>query len=145
MIHIPMLVLALNRLAGSGWREAFRPRSLRSLRSLQILIPVGVVAAIALAFFFLPYVRVAKAQSLGLLLLIALAGYVRVTGQTLAREVPGSHPHLQIAYWQRPAEMIAIPLLLWFALRRGWKAGRLLRLADVDPWERGLLFSGLAC
>lgn len=229
MIHVPMLVLAINRLAGGRWREIFDRRSLR------VLVPVALVAGLAAAALFLPYVRVAKAQNLSrsnteiwvygatlasyltpepsslwfgprveaamkaltgeywplffrtensmfagflptilcvvglvawwrryrdpaaprlpllkravlaLLLLVVLAAYLRTNGQTLAREVPGSHPHLQMATWKRPAEMIAVALLLWFGLRRFWKAGRVLRFADMDPWERGLAFSGLAC
>lgn len=236
MIHVPMLVLAANRLAAlgpGGWREAL------SLRSLRVLAPVGLAAALAAAALFLPYARVSKEQGLvrsdaeiwvngstllsyltpepsaywfrpgveaalkgatgqiwhlffrtensmfagflptifflvglaawwrryrvpkgdpeaarlavfqrlilALLLLIAVAVYVRSNGQTLARELPGSHPHLALAKVNQPFKVLAASLLLWFGLRRWWKAGRVLRLRDMDPWERGLAFSGLAC
>jgi hypothetical protein len=232
MIHLPLLVLAVNRLAGrgpGGWREAF------SLRSLRLLAPVALIAGLAVAALFLPYAEVAEKQGLqrsdveiwvysstlvsyltpepsalwfgprveaalkvatgevwslffrsensmfagflptilflvglaawwrrypdreaprlavwqrvilALLLLVVLFFYVRSNGQTLARELPGSHPHLQLAKVNEPFRYVVASLLLWFGLRRWWKAGRVLRFGDMDPWERGLAFSGLAC
>ncbi len=58
MIHIPLLVLALNRLAGSGGRE------LRSRASLAVLLPTGALALAATAVVFLPYAH--SAARLGL-------------------------------------------------------------------------------
>lgn len=229
MIHIPMLVLALNRLPDLRWKEVVAPRSMR------VLLPVGIVAATALVLLFLPYVRISRAQGLSrntaeiwtygstlasyftpepsllwfqpgverlltrvsgdywplffrsensmfagflptilclagliawwrrfrdpaaprlplarravlwFLFAVSVAGYLRATLQTLAREVPGSHPHLQTASWKQSAEMIVIPLLLAFVLRRFWKAEPLLRWSEMDRWERGLAFSGLVC
>jgi hypothetical protein len=58
MIHFPMLALLINRLATEK-RELF------SLRSLRLLVPVGLIAGTALLVLFLPYVRTSK--SLGLI------------------------------------------------------------------------------
>lgn len=51
MIHVPLLALLAVRLREQG-RALFAPRSLR------VLVPAGLVAAVALAALFLPYVRV---------------------------------------------------------------------------------------
>ncbi len=57
MIHIPMLVMLINRAVIHG-------RSLRlslvNARSLRVLIPTGLIAAMALAVVFLPYVRIGR-------------------------------------------------------------------------------------
>ena len=58
MIHIPLLVLALNRLAGPAGRE------LLSRASLRVLLPTGALALVAAAAIFLPYAR--SAARLGL-------------------------------------------------------------------------------
>jgi hypothetical protein len=57
MIHIPLLVILVNRAAAHG-------RALAEARSLRVLVPAGVIALAALAAVFLPYVRIGR--SLGL-------------------------------------------------------------------------------
>ena len=57
MIHFPLLAIFVSRALAEG-------RELVSLRSLRVLVPVGLVAAVAAALFFLPYVRVSRAQGL---------------------------------------------------------------------------------
>jgi hypothetical protein len=57
MIHIPLLVLLVNRAVVHG-------RALVDARSLRVLVPVGLVAAAALALVFLPYVRIGKSLEL---------------------------------------------------------------------------------
>jgi hypothetical protein len=92
-----------------------------------------------------PRLPLLKRVVLGALLLVALAGYLRATGQVLAREAPGSYPHLKVADWTVPAAAVGLGLALWFGLRRLWRAGRVLRWAEMEPWERGLALSGFAC
>jgi hypothetical protein len=53
MVHIPMLVLLVNRFAVHG-------RALVDRRSLRVLIPAGLIAVAALALVFLPYLRIGK-------------------------------------------------------------------------------------
>lgn len=53
MVHIPMLVLLVNRLAVHG-------RALVDRRSLRVLLPAGLIALGALVAVFLPYVRIGK-------------------------------------------------------------------------------------
>jgi hypothetical protein len=55
MVHVPLLVLLVNRAAGPpGWRELAAPRSLR------LLLPAGVVAAACACLVFLPYASAAE-------------------------------------------------------------------------------------
>jgi hypothetical protein len=53
MIHIPMLAMLINRAASHG-------RGLIEARSLRVLIPTGLIAGVALAAVFLPYVRIGR-------------------------------------------------------------------------------------
>ncbi|HEX3131146.1 MAG TPA: hypothetical protein VH394_27670, partial [Thermoanaerobaculia bacterium] len=57
MVHIPMLMLLVNRLAVHG-------RALVDRRSLKVLIPVSLIALGALAVVFLPYIRIGKTLGL---------------------------------------------------------------------------------
>jgi hypothetical protein len=50
MIHVPLLAVLLVRLRAQG-------REILALHSLRLLVPVGLVAGVALAMLFLPYVR----------------------------------------------------------------------------------------
>jgi hypothetical protein len=54
MIHIPMLVLLVNR-------AAVHRRELVTLRSLRVLVPAGLIALAALASIFIHYVWIGKA------------------------------------------------------------------------------------
>lgn len=53
MIHVPLLVLALNRWASER-------RDLLRVRSLRVLVPVALAAGVAVAVIFLPYVRLSE-------------------------------------------------------------------------------------
>ena len=53
MIHFPLLALLVVRLAAQG-------REILSLRSLRLLVPVGLLAGAALLAIFLPYMRFSK-------------------------------------------------------------------------------------
>lgn len=53
MIHFPMLVLLVNRAFVHG-------RELVAVRSLRLLVPIGLIAAAVLAVFFLPYLETSK-------------------------------------------------------------------------------------
>ncbi|PYQ58338.1 MAG: hypothetical protein DMF53_20605, partial [Acidobacteria bacterium] len=57
MIHFPLLAILVSRAIAEG-------RGLLSLRSLRVLAPVAVIAGVCAAVLFLPYARVARAQSL---------------------------------------------------------------------------------
>jgi hypothetical protein len=47
--------------------------------------------------------------------------------------------------WNLPALGFAAGLALWWAARRRWRGGALLRWQEIDPWERGLALGGLLC
>ena len=57
MIHIPLLVILINRAAIHG-------RELVNHRSLRVLIPTGLAAGAALAAVFLPYLRIGRGSGL---------------------------------------------------------------------------------
>ncbi|HEX3526981.1 MAG TPA: hypothetical protein VH988_07935 [Thermoanaerobaculia bacterium] len=57
MIHVPLLVLLLNRAAVHG-------RALLAPRALRLLVPVALIAAVTLAALFLPYVETSRSQGL---------------------------------------------------------------------------------
>ena len=60
MIHFPLLALLVNRIAAEG-RSFF---SRQSLRLLRLLTAVGLVAVVAAAALFLPYIRVSRSHGL---------------------------------------------------------------------------------
>lgn len=60
MVHVPLLVLLVNRAAGPpGWR------ALAAGRSLRMLVPTGVLAAALTAWMFLPYWEASRHLDLG--------------------------------------------------------------------------------
>jgi hypothetical protein len=47
--------------------------------------------------------------------------------------------------WNLPALGFAAGLALWWAARRRWRGGALLRWAEIPPWDRGVALGGLLC
>jgi hypothetical protein len=150
MIHVPLLALLINRIA-------IEKREIFSLRSLKLLVPVVVIAGVALLALFLPYVRISKAQGLA-----RTDEEVRQFGATPASYVTPARNSLHLspqAKWFlrrklgvrsrfdfQPERVLfagALPtvLLLVGAVGR-W---RRRREGPADGWERGLALSGLLC
>jgi hypothetical protein len=151
MIHLPMLVLLVNRIATEK-REIF------SWRSLRLLVPVGLIAGTALAAIFLPYVRVSR--SLGLTRTgeeiwkhgATVSSYFSPSRENLyfgpeAKDFLRSTFGLRARLVFRSTEnaMFAgfLPTLLFFvgAIAQ-W---RRRREGPPNPWQRGLTLSGLLC
>jgi hypothetical protein len=150
MIHFPMLVFLINRIATEG-RELF------SLRSLRLLVPVSLIAGAVVAAIFLPYARISK--SLGL---VRTAEEMRQFAATPASYFTPSRHNLYFgpeAKWflrqklgvqarlvfEPETGLFAgfLPTLLFFAGAIGrW---RRRRERPPDLWERGLAISGLLC
>src|SRR4030095_9696709 len=150
MIHFPMLALLVNRIASER-------REILSLRSLRLLVPVGLIAGTVLLTIFLPYARISK--SLGL---VRTAEEIWKRGATPVSYLTPSRNNLYFgpeAKWvlrrklgiqarllfEPEASLFAgfLPTLLFFAgaLDR-W---RRRREAPAALWERGLALSGLLC
>lgn len=150
MIHFPMLVLLLNRIA-------IERREIVSLRSLRLLVPVGLIAGAAFVAIFLPYARISK--SLGLTRTDAEieefgagpASYVTPARDNLyfgpeAKEFLRGRLGIKSKTLLRPESSLFagfLPTLLFFVgTVVQW---RRRREGPVDPWERGLALSGLLC
>lgn len=148
MIHFPMLALLINRIATEK-REIF------SLRSLKLLVPVGVIAGAVLLALFLPYARISKAQGLA-----RTDEEVRQFGATPASYVTPARNSLYLSpeakWFLRRKLGVRLPLV--FQPERVLFAGvlptllflvgtvsrwRRRRERPADPWERGLAFAGL--
>jgi hypothetical protein len=149
MIHFPLLAILLSRLLSEG-------RELLSLRSLRVLLPVAAVAGACAALLFLPYARVARAQKLSRQPVefryfgAHLASYVSPDEHNLyepavdrmLRPVLGR----SIALFHRPENALFagfLPTLLFFVGAAAALRG--LRDGPVDPWARGIAFTGLLC
>jgi len=148
MIHFPMLALLINRIA-------IEKRELFSLRSLKILVPVGVIAGAVLLALFLPYLRISK--SLGL---VRTDAEIRQFGATPASYLTPARKSLhlspQVKWFLR--QKLGVRSRLLFRPERVLFAGvlptllflvgtvsrwRRRRERPADPWERGLAFAGL--
>lgn len=150
MIHVPLLVLFLNRAVAEG-------RGIVSWRSLRALVPVGLIAGSAILLLFLPYLRVSR--SLGLtrtdqevwefgatpvsyLSPSRTSFYFGSEARGLLHSWLGSGAQ---AFAQPERALFAgfLPTLLFLvgAVAR-WR-GR--REGPPDLWERGLALSGLLC
>jgi hypothetical protein len=150
MIHFSLLAIFLCRAPAVG-RELF------SLRSLRVLIPVAAVAALAVAAFFLPYVRIARAQGLSRpeteiqFYSAKLASYFSPSSENIYfGERAGRLLHKALGdsadrFFRPENSLFAgfLPTILFFVgvwaawrkRRRPWEA--------ADPWVRGLTWSGL--
>ncbi len=148
MVHFSLLAIFLSRAAAER-RELF------SLRSLRLLVPVGLVAALAVAALFLPYVRVAREQGLERseqeiqVYGAKLASYVSPTtinfyfGEGANRFLHGVLGDSAGLLYRPENSLFAgfLPTVLFFvgvfAAARRWREG------PVDPWVRGIVLSGL--
>lgn len=150
MIHFPLLAIFVSR-------AITERRALVSFRFLRLLAPVVLAAGAAAAALFLPYVRVAREQSLSRPpseieeYSARLASYFSPSGRNLYFG-DDQHPWMSrllgdsAGLFLRPEnELFAgfLPTLLFcvgaFAALRG------LRQGPVDPWARGLALAGLIC
>jgi hypothetical protein len=148
MIHFPMLAILASRALAEK-------RELLSFRFLRLLLPVGLVAGVAAAALFLPYVRVAREQRLA-----RPESEIETYSARLASYFSPSHQNfyfgdradelLERAFgdsaelFHRPEnELFAgfLPTLLFFV--GAWSGLR--RRGPADPWVRGLVLSGLLC
>jgi hypothetical protein len=153
MTHFCLLAIFLSRLA-------VERKDLFSRRSLRLLVPVILVAAVAGVAIFLPYVRVARAQ-----------GYARTPGEIEAygaRPLSYLSPSVNNAYFGDEANRILrkavgpsaalfyrsenslfagfLPTALFFVGAVTAFAGfRNRRNEPADPWARGVALSGLIC
>jgi hypothetical protein len=151
MIHLPLLALFISRAAAQG-------RGIVSLRSLRVLVPVGLIAGVAVLALFGPYLRVSK--SLGLQRTDAEIwkyGATPVSYLSPSRENlyfgPGTRDLMRrvmgadrVRDFYKP-ERALFPGLLPSALFLVGAAAcwRRRRERPPDPWERGLALSGLLC
>ena len=150
MIHFSLLAIFLCRAPAVG-------RDLVSLRSLRVLIPVGVVAALAVAAFFLPYVRISRAQGLSRpqkeieFYSAKLASYFSPSDETVYfGERANRFLHKALGdsadLFFRPENSLFagfLPTILFFV--GVWAAWRERGKEPPDPWVRGLVLSGLFC
>jgi len=150
MIHFAMLAIFLSRAPAVG-------RDLLSLRSLRVLIPVAVVAALASGALFLPYMRVSRAQGLSRpsteieFYSAKLASYFSPSNETFYFG-EGANRLLHQALGDsadrffRPENSLFagfLPTILFFVGL--WAAWRNRKDGPADPWVRGLALSGLVC
>lgn len=144
MVHIPLLVILANRMA-------IHRREL--LGGWRVLVPVVLVAGGALIAVFLPYVAIGKELGLA-----RDADEIHEYGATLASWVSPARNALWFgpiskAYTQKKLGPAAEPFFRpENALFAGFVPALLAALGlwvvwkrRPDPWERGLLLSGLAC
>jgi hypothetical protein len=150
MIHFPLLAIFVSRLMAEK-------RELVSFRMLRLLAPVALVAGVAVALLFLPYVRVSKAQGLSRPqeeieeYSARLASYFSPAGANLYFGEE-SRPFLERLFGES-AELFYRPENSLFAgflptalfLVGAAAALRGLRRGPVDPWARGLALAGLIC
>jgi hypothetical protein len=150
MIHFPLLAIFLSR-AVAERRELF------SLRSLRLFAPVALVAGVALAWLFLPYVKVSREQGLS-----RPAGEIEEYSAQLASYFSPSGANLYFGEEARPflARVFGDSAELFFRPENSLFAGFLptalflvgaaaalrgLRREPADPWARGLALAGLVC
>ncbi|HYX25370.1 MAG TPA: hypothetical protein VFC23_14540 [Thermoanaerobaculia bacterium] len=154
MIHFPLAAILASR-------ALEQKRELISLRSLRVLVPVALVAGVAVAALFLPYARVAREQGLS-----RGRGEIEEFGAT-----PASYfsPAFDNFYFHEPtrdflgrvlgperAELFFRPENALFAgflptiffcvgAVAAWRGRRRQGDPPRDVWARGLALSGLVC
>lgn len=74
--------------------------------------------------------------ALAALLVLAALSFLAGDWRTLQEEVPDDA-------WNLPALGFALGLGLWLLARRRWAGNGWLRVAGMDPWERGVALAGL--
>jgi hypothetical protein len=130
MIHVPLLVLLLNRAAVEG-RALFAPRSLR------LLVPVALAAAVVLAVLFLPYLETSRSQGL-----VRSETEIGGLGASLASYVSPSTENLYFrtprrGFFRTPEGALAAP---FFRTENALFAGflpTLFALWGIAAWLRG--------
>jgi hypothetical protein len=148
MIHFCLLAILVSR-------ALVERRALLSFLSLRVLVPVALVAGVAAAALFLPYVRISRAQ--GLTRSAAeteeysarLASYFSPSGENLYfGETADKLLHAALGekadLFYRPENSLFagfLPTILFFV--GAWAAVR--KHGPADPWARGLALSGLVC
>ncbi len=150
MIHLPLLALFASRAVAQG-------RGIVSLRSLRVLVPVGLIAGVAVLALFRPYLQASK--SLGLQRTEAEIwryGATPVSYLSPSRENlyfgPGTRDLMRrvmgaarVRDFYKPERALfpgLLPSALFFV---GAAACWRRRRERPDPWERGLALSGLLC
>jgi hypothetical protein len=143
MIHFALLGIFLSRWAAEG-------RDLFSWRSLRILLRVVLVAGVAAAVIFLPYVRISRSQGLSRSQAEIQEYSARLASYFSPSDVNFYFTETMDRYlhgvFRRPENSLFagfLPTIFFFigafgALRRS-KEG------PADPWVRGLVLSGLIC
>jgi hypothetical protein len=148
MVHFSLLAILLSRAAAEG-------RDLFSVRSLRLLAPLGLVAAMAAAALFLPYVRVAREQGLERseheiqVYSTKLTSYVSPSsinlyfGEGANRFLRGALGESADLFYRPENSLFAgfLPTVLFFT--GAVAAVRRRREGPADPWVRGLVLSGL--
>jgi len=145
------------------WSRARLPLSVRPFTRVENSLFPGILATLFALVGLTAFVRrwrgpradgeaklgPARRLALAGLLLVALLAVLAGDVYTLRFERDTA-----LARWLPPASSVlwvvlgltfAATLVLWAVLRRRWRGRPLLRWREVDPWERGLLFSGAAC
>jgi Bacterial membrane protein YfhO len=139
MIHFPLLALLASRAVSEG-------RALVSARSLRVLVPVALVAAVAAATLFLPYARISRAQRLTRTTeeverySATLASYFQAAPQNLYFTITRNRHHRQ------EGSLFAgfLPTFLFvLGAVMAWRRRR--RDGPPDSWTRGLVLSGVLC
>lgn len=151
MVHFSLLAVFLSRAAAEG-------KDLFSVRSLRLLVPVVLVAAVAVAALFLPYARVAREQGLSRseheiqVYSAKLASYVSPTsinfyfGPAASRFLDRALGESAELFYRPENSLFAgfLPTVLFFvgaaAAIRSWLGHR---EEPVDSWVRGIVLSGL--
>ena len=149
MIHVPLLAIFLSRALAEG-------RGILSFRALRILVPVALIAGIAVGALFLPYRNFSR--SLGL---VRTEREVREMGATPVAYLSPARESLYFSSGVRSSlrragfpgmtlyrpERVLFAGLLPTALFLVGAAGRWRRRREEpwSPWERGLALSGLLC
>jgi hypothetical protein len=150
MIHLPLLALFVTRAAAQG-------REIVSRRSFRVLVPVGLIAGVAVLALFRPYLQVSR--SLGLLRTEAEIwkyGATPVSYLSPSRENlyfgPEARGLLRVVLGARVWDLYKperalfpgfLPSVLFFVgVAACWRRRREMPL---DVWEKGLAFSGLLC
>ncbi len=150
MIHFCLLAILVSRALAER-------RDLLSFRSLRVLAPVALVAGVALALLFLPYVRVARSQGLTrspaeteeysarLASYFSPAGANLYFGETADQLLHRTLGETADLFYRPENSLFAGFLPTIFFFMGIWAALRGLKDGPMNPWARGLALSGLVC
>ena len=148
MIHFCLLAIFVSRALAER-------RDLLSFRSLRVLVPVALVAGVAAAVLFLPYVRVARAQGLSrpegeieeysarLASYFSPSGENLYFGETADKLLHAWRGEKADLFYRPENSLFAGFLATIFFFVGAWAALR--KRGPADPWARGLALSGFVC